>query len=1427
MQEGKGRVSSSFSSWRTEEVVVLLMAFFFLFGCIVIPEPPIPVELTTFSDLSPTETLTFNSPGDHDSFELNVTRYTTVGNSSEPTRGGGVVQSFTMEICPEELGGSNVSNLTMHWPTGGSTRFWNDTLIDCQNVSVDPIEFNRYLSVHQAHPLTSIIPMMLTGSGAALDWGVSQKNPKMHDIDEPIIYQFAIVEPDLPPELMEQILNGSGAALPPGFQLFLSSRLDGIAYTCYEADEVRVVDSPTERYRVALAFPGINLSSLLPWLDLPNSTLNMNASIFNLPCPAYETPGKYRADIRRLLLHLKNYTGPVPSDYFTDDFNTSTLSGRWEIRTGTADGYYVDNSASSTLGLYSEGNSSGSMFFYYRNYAVNESGGGIFVSANISTSGEPLLDLSTGMPEGAGFFGFMDEPAYPMAFANGTDNITAHLRGGEFAFGSNASLVICQDGTFVYLAPTSSGFHLYEINLTNDTQTFYIDGAQVAQCTNAVSAEPYPFIASDPATDIFFGNDSVDWVNVTAYSGGSGTWSIDWNDFDHFDSALNRTKWLMRSTWLGYYIYNPSMSRIELYSDTESSPTTGALMYYDDPFVAPTSNESGYYITGKIYVDPDVKTTATGIVFMTDIVDPGSMDSMMPYMRGGLVYRDDYLTALCPDFSNAFSENISAFITPGYHDFGYLANNETAAFLFDSIPIGECPPQTEDIYAAFTPDPLTDMYSGNTSLDLVSLYEVQQRTNYTGDAWFDIGFLSYLDYMNGSAYSDVIIFDEDAEGSSRYGRLFNFEIGSDTQGTLNINSINVTYGSLISYGAAGSYPTSTIDEASNFSWYAINSHISNSDVELNSYLYNSSVDNSKLVLSMVTCSNVSNSRMIYSSSIYDPSTFGLGGLIQVDGCSGVVENSDMEFAIILGGNVKNSTLRTIPIMLLIDFENALVENLTLYEGKMILNGTKAPSLFGGTVDLGSLLGGLGIFGNSSGLPVSCTEDSDFVMDSAADLRLANLPAGNIACRFILYNANVTIQNLTFHNRFGGVRVSISNSALIVQNMTEPINVTTFNQLTDLELRNLDTSEFEYPVILPSDAIYMETGMISINGSAYNLSEVTSNTDTYIIFNNVGTWDGRITYYENFTTNMSEALENGVECPPTQCLSAVFSQGQRTITVHVANFSTYVANYSQNGTTTPPSDGGDHEFDLAVSTACAGSPTSFYATYGMIELDGMPIHIYGPDSSTALYTTITTDIGGEASFTPAEPGKYYYSARASGYLENEGSFSIDACLGGEGPQVPEEEPEPEPEPGPGTEGGSGATQEEQPPSGQEPGEEQPVECGEYINGAWTSYECCSDSECGTGSYCIQHMCSKPSPPTEGTTVSVTSTEGKPAQETPAPEKAQTCCFAGVCGEMLGLCWYIWAFLILSILLAAIAYYVFRAGKEGGEEPAQPTKPKSRK
>jgi hypothetical protein len=333
----------------------------------------------------------------------------------------------------------------------------------------------------------------------------------------------------------------------------------------------------------------------------------------------------------------------------------------------------------------------------------------------------------------------------------------------------------------------------------------------------------------------------------------------------------------------------------------------------------------------------------------------------------------------------------------------------------------------------------------------------------------------------------------------------------------------------------------------------------------------------------------------------------------------------------------------------------------------------------------------------------------------------------------------------------------------------------------------------------------------------NLSEVASLFRVSLIFNNVSDWNGDITFYDEFTTNKTYAMENGVQCPPSRCYYSNFDPITHTLRVDVSNFSTYVVNYTVwNGTNdtnvTPPEDDSDMTYDFLIDEGCAGEATTFSLSRNNAELEGFPIRIYGPDSSTLLYARLETNSSGVASFIPAEAGTYYYEARESGYRLREGSFSIEEC---EVPPVhPPEQVEPPPETGQEPETGAGNASQVQPPT-----EEPATQCGEYINGAWVSYECCSDTECGAG-YCIQHMCTTPSKPHSGetTTIGAEGETGEGAAQTAQP-KPSSCCLAGICGELLGICWYFWALLILLVVGAAIAYSLFGQKAPEEEKPAE--------
>ncbi|MBD3390172.1 hypothetical protein GF415_04455 [Candidatus Micrarchaeota archaeon] len=1397
----------SFSFRRFDELTVLLAVFFFIFGCIIIPEPPIPVELNKFSDLSTSKELQFESPPESQSFHLNISRYATVGNSSIPAEGNpGVVQNFSMRICPIEHMGSNVSNLTMHWPGGESYMFYPGTLDSCEEVSINASGFNSYLSVHQAPTITGMLSKISSGENVSMEWGISMKNPKMKDVDDPVTYQFMIIEPSIPENLIEQLIAATGTALPPGFDLLTDARLSGVSYTCYGWDQVRETTSPSAAYPIQVSVPGMNLSALIPDLTIPNGTVVMNASVFEMDCPAYGTPGKYRSEVRRLQLNLNNYTGPVPSASFSDDFNSPSLNPAWVFEyagTPSVLGWYVDNSTQSTVELYSEGNASGSSAYYYRNHTIDSSGGAFVLEANISTAGEPPINMSMPLPEGAGMVAFTTNHSYPGPMASAGTQLRSFI-----AFGNNATLIGCPDGTRASIIPTSSGYHTFRINITNDTATYAVDGAQVFQCTNHTSAELYPMFSSDFLTDGFMGNISVDWINITAYSGGPGTWSEEWSEFDHFDSPLDTGKWLMRNVsvpkQIPYYSYQPSLSKIDLYSynTDENDNSTGILMYYNESFAPPTSNESGIYFTTSVYFNESNPAAAPGFMFMNDTVSPAGFSELEDNYRGGIIYSNGYIVLTCPNTSKTYAANLSqlSYIMgwgepTGWHQLGYYSTNDTTAFFYDDMPMPlNCSPHNESVYIAITSDPTTDLTEGNGSVRWFEAYSVEYEENYYGEKWFDLGLLSYMGYINRSMYSDVIVFDADSEGNY-YDREFEFEVTSDTPGRLQMDALNITYGSLISYGPGGTAPTTTLDPDSDFSWFAINSEIDNSHMRLNSFAYNSTLTDSELIMARADCVNITDSRLLFSGAVYNTEEKHLGELgglledLNMTSCDGVVENSELEFVFLIGGNAFNSELKTLPAIIATDFYDATMDNLTLYRGRMVINGTRAPDMFQDELDLGDFMGiGLSTFEDNTTLPFSCEEQSTMAIDGAADLRLADAPAKTVNCRFELHNSNFTVQNLTFDNEFGGIRVSLDNSSLHVNDMPEPINLTTYGQLTDVVIWNLDTSLLSGPLVVSDEGIYIETGMASVNKTApgANMSEISDLFNISLIYNNVGEWDGSITYYGNFTRNRTHAMQSGIECPADRCQNVVFDRSAHTIRVDISNFSTYVVNYTEyeDEDEEEDDDGPDDvDYQLEVEGACAGSAVNFTASRSGLGTSGITIRVYGPDNQSLFYGHDETGSHGRASFTPTFPGTYYYSAGAAGYTEKTGSIEILNCTTPSG-EAPPAEPIPEEEPPAGT-----------------PSKE----------------ECYLDADCPAGHWCIENECVLAIEPTEegpGPEITPPSqAQEVPSVAEPKEEAGETppCCLVGICLEVLGVCWYYWV-AGLAILGLFVIIYINYPGKK---------------
>jgi hypothetical protein len=309
-------------------LTILILGFFI--GCAIVP--PVPVELTKFADSASHKNLTYDSSGNQP-FDLNISKYTMVGNNSEPPDGG-VITGFTFMACPHEHLGSNVSNLTMHWPTGGSTEFHSGYLTSCQMVSVDPTEFNYYLSAKSAYSFMGMLNSMTGGGGLPTSEETSflmLKNPRMHDYREPPDFQFAV--PYAPISVFAELLNSSlGETLPEEYLIYDNTKIHGMKYLCHERDQIRVMYGPTRSWDISMYIPSMNISIPSVFNFSENVSASATLNLYDLPCPAYGEPGKYRAEVRSLYAEVTNYTGWIPDSVFYDDFNSSVLDPIWSIR---------------------------------------------------------------------------------------------------------------------------------------------------------------------------------------------------------------------------------------------------------------------------------------------------------------------------------------------------------------------------------------------------------------------------------------------------------------------------------------------------------------------------------------------------------------------------------------------------------------------------------------------------------------------------------------------------------------------------------------------------------------------------------------------------------------------------------------------------------------------------------------------------------------------------------------------------------------------------------------------------------------------------------------------------------------------------------------------------------------------------------------
>ena len=465
-----------------------------------------PIELTKFSDNTSAKNLTFDS-AENETFELNITKYTIMGPESLPPNG--TITNFSFWACPYEHLGSNVSNLTMHWPTGGSTLIHAGELTSCQRLYVDPALFNNYLATQSAPPFLSYFTGIIGGGVPDINnltiSFLMLENPRMHNVGDQVTYQFAV-----PYGPLDMIANLSGQAIPEEYKVYENSRISGMRYTCFEGDGLREKMGVDRSWNLTLTMPPTNISGLVTLND--SVTVSALFNLHELDCPAYGAAGKYRAEVRSVYVSIWNYTGWVPDSVFADDFNSTVLDPIWDVRTvdGTGTAALENDFANSRVILRSDSaiNDSGIIMYYSTPITpptTNDSG--VYVEAAIRTSETEHLT-----PDGISGMFFGNETVDPMS----QSTVGQYIR-GMFLHNSTDWMAFCP-GSFVpeangqFLTPGDT--HRFVAVITNETMIYLLDDIPVVLNCTPPSENVYVGFFSDPLTDMWSGNMTLDYVQI-------------------------------------------------------------------------------------------------------------------------------------------------------------------------------------------------------------------------------------------------------------------------------------------------------------------------------------------------------------------------------------------------------------------------------------------------------------------------------------------------------------------------------------------------------------------------------------------------------------------------------------------------------------------------------------------------------------------------------------------------------------------------------------------------------------------------------------------------------------------------------------------------------------------------------------------------
>jgi len=539
-------------------------------------------------------------------------------------------------------------------------------------------------------------------------------------------------------------------------------------------------------------------------------------------------------------------------------------------------------------------------------------------------------------------------------------------------------------------------------------------------------------------------------------------------------------------------------------------------------------------------------------------------------------------------------------------------------------------------------------------------YTVNVNRVYNGAIWAD----------TPGYYVEVLI----ADGGNEERFLLDMNISSDSAGTVEISNITIKYNNRLGY--SGNNPTSNIT-GSNYPWASHNSEITDSVLEAETDVDNSDFDNCSATGTIVENLVCMNSEFNW---------------VELD--EGHVENSTINYSSIEHFSAYNSNITNANWVSSFDAYDVNLIDGVVYSGTLIVNFSKYGQAVGGIIPLGEEYGCNGsdskwvfdgldmvILQGATLVSDNCTAE---VIDSnvglAGNANILGVPnltiSDNSIFAFYSFTNPLTLENSEFDIDENSELV-IYNSTLILNNSVNFENEIrfwivdndgnlTFSNITDVYpevwivdnvsdsevcLTDINFSSFGSDYWITGSHILGER-FVSFNDTAMpHINE----TNATIVLYGITYFDGNIYYYENYSADVDEILENGVICNDSRCINVTYNAGGRMLTFDVPGLSSYaLAPIPETS-----GEGGNDKKELKIEweQLCPEEQVKVTATHKGEPVSGVELRFMQTEPYVELIESKDTNGEGTALFDVLLDGSYEIDASKNGYRYKDNPLEV--------------------------------------------------------------------------------------------------------------------------------------------------------------------------